>query len=447
MSFKASFLYAKKIIISRGTKKTTGKKSIFGAILCIALSLIPLVVVLSISDAMVNGMTDRLINLSSAHLQLQYDFIGEENINKELLDVAVDVVKNVPGVTESYVMITTIGLAASSKARCGATVKACKPEIFKNVSSYTKLFSAVEGNIEDFYNLNNRNVLIGKGIADKLQLKSGDNIRIITTQKVNDKILPKMNSFKVCAVISCGYQELDALWVFVPVDYALDMVKPDTSVASIMIETAEPFGKQGQLRQVQRNVEEATGFMANSYRWDELNQSQYENFASTKMLLVFIMLLIVLVACVNISSCLVMLSLERRKEIAILKSVGTSNSTISMAFIFVGIMIGLAGILIGIPTGIIISLNINHIVWAIEQVVNIFARLGYFIGNGNLNSFYEIHLMDEAYYLESIPVHIPFIQILFYIVATLVLSLLTSLIPAIKAGKEKTIDTFRKAGA
>ena len=55
--------------------------------------------------------------------------------------------------------------------------------------------------------------------------------------------------------------------------------------------------------------------------------------------------------------------------------------------------------------------------------------------------------MDEAYYLESIPVHIPFIQILFYIVATLVLSLLTSLIPAIKAGKEKTIDTFRKAGA
>ena len=171
MIFKASFLYAKKIIISRGTKKTTGKKSIFGAILCIALSLIPLVVVLSISDAMVNGMTDRLINLSSAHLQLQYDFIGEENINKELLDVAVDVVKNVPGVTESYEMITTIGLAASSKARCGATVKACKPEIFKNVSSYTKLFSAVEGNIEDFYNLNNRNVLIGKGIADKLQLK------------------------------------------------------------------------------------------------------------------------------------------------------------------------------------------------------------------------------------------------------------------------------------
>lgn len=447
MSVKSSFLYAEKILFSRGTKKTTGTKSIFGAILCIALSLIPLVVVLSISDAMVNGMTDRLINLSSSHLQLQYDFIGEDSINKELLDVATDVVKTVDGVTEAYEMITTTGLAASTKARCGATVRACNPEIFKTVSSYSKLFSSVEGNIEDFYTDNKRNVLIGKGIADKLQLKPGDTIRLITTQKLNDSIIPKMTAFKVCAIISCGYQELDALWVFVPVNSAIDILKPDTSVASIMIETEEPFGKQGQLRQVQRKVEEATGFMANSYRWDELNQSQYENFASTKMLLVFIMLLIVLVACVNISSCIVMLSLERRKEIAILKSFGTSNSTISLSFVFVGIMIGLAGILIGIPCGIIISLNINHIIWAIEQVVNVFARLGYLIANGHLNSFYEIHLMDEAYYLESIPVHIPFIQIMFYIIATLVLSLLTSLIPAVKAGKEKTIDTFRKAGS
>lgn len=447
MSIKSSFLYAEKILFSRGTKKTTGTKSIFGAILCIALSLIPLVVVLSVSDAMVNGMTDRLINLSSSHLQAQFEFIGEENIQKSLLDYSLDKVQKVEGVTYAYEMITTTGLVSSAKARCGATVRACDPSIFNSVPSYKKLFKAVEGNIEQFYEGNNREVLIGKGVADKLQLKPGDTIRLITTQKVNDKILPKMSSFKVCAVISCGYQELDSLWVFVPIDLAVDILKPESSLTAIMIETEQPFGKQGQLRQVQRRVEEATDFLASTYRWDELNQSQYENFASTKMLLVFIMLLIVLVATVNISSCIVMLSLERRKEIAILKSFGTSNSTISMSFVFVGIMIGLAGVLIGIPLGILISLNINNLVWLVEQLVNIFAKLGYFIGNGNLNSFYEIHLMDEAYYLESIPVHIPFIQILFYIIATLVLSLLTSLIPAVKAGKEKTIDTFRKAGS
>lgn len=447
VNIKASFLYALKIIFSRGTKKTTGTKSITGAVLCIALSLIPLVVVLSVSDAMVDGMTDRLINLSSGHLQLQFDFIGEEYIDKTILDISLDQVKSVKGVTQAYEMISATGLVGSTKARCGATIRACNPEIFNSVPSYSELFSIVDGSIEDFVNNNNRNVLIGKGIADKLKLKPGDTIRLITTQKVNERVLPKMTSFKVGAIVSCGYQELDSLWIFIPIDLAINVLKPDNSVCSIMIEVDEPFGKQGQLRKMQAKVEEATDYSASSYRWDELNQSQYENFSSTKMLLVFIMLLIVLVACVNISSCIVMISLERHKEIAILKSFGTSNSTVSMAFIFVGLMIGFAGILTGIPVGLLISVNINNIVWLIEQVLNFFARIGYFIGNGNLNSFYQIHLMDEAYYLETIPVNIPYIKILFYIIATMILSIFTSLIPAVKAGKEKTIDTFRKAGS
>ena len=60
--------------------------------------------------------------------------------------------------------------------------------------------------------------------------------------------------------------------------------------------------------------------------------------------------------------------------------------------------------------------------------------------------FYSIHSMDEAYYLETIPVHIPWLQIIIYIIAALVLSLAASLIPAIKAGKENPVETFRKAG-
>ena len=210
-----------------------------------------------------------------------------------------------------------------------------------------------------------------------------------------------------------------------------------------MIETSDPFKN---IKNVQQKVDEQLLYSAMTYTWDELNQGQYENFSSTKMLLLFIMILIVLVASVNISSCLVMLSMERQKEIAILKSVGVKNSDIRKSFILTGLGIGAAGVIIGIPLGILISFNINSLIQLVEKIINAFAQLFYLIKNGNLRSFYTIHLMDEAYYLEKIPVEIPGKQIIMYILMTLVLSLLTSLAPAAKAAKEKPIETFRKAG-
>lgn len=441
MSLKASALFASRMLFPKGSKKTVGTKSISGAILCIALSLIPLVVVLSVSDGMIEGITERIINLSSSHIQTEIYFFSDDVIDREQIDWAYDKIKNVDGVTSCYELINATGLASTSKGRCGATIRAVETDIFDKVSSYNKLFKCVEGDIKDFSMP--KSALIGKGIADKLKLKPGDTIRLITTQKYDNKILPKMTPFKVRAVISSGYQELDSLWVFISIDDAIKILTPENSTSYVMAETENPFEN---LVYMQEKIEEALDYYLLTYRWDELNKNQYENFSSTKVLLIFIMFLIVLIASVNISSCLVMLSMERRKEIAILKSFGTDKASVSLSFILTGIGIGGCGIAAGIPLGILISLNINGLIKVVEKIVNLFAQLFYLIANGNLKSFYTIHLLDEAYYLETIPVTIPFKQILLYIIITLVLSILASLIPALKAGKEKPIETFRKAG-
>ncbi|MGN0740924.1 MAG: FtsX-like permease family protein [Treponema sp.] len=445
MSIKSSFLFASRIVFAKGSKKTVGTKSIVGAVICIALSLIPLVVVVSVSDGMIEGITKRLINLSSSHIFVECNLYDENSIDKAALDELQEQVSKVREVKSSYELINSSGLASSSKGRSGATIRAVDPEIFKTNESYKELFSATDGSIEDFCSSKKRSALIGKEVAEKLDAAPGDTIRLITTHKINGKIIPKMTAFTVSAVISCGYQELDALWVFIPIDEGVKILKPGNSTASIMVETENPFDT-GKLALVQQKIEKAVNYEANTYRWDELNKSQYENFVSTKMLLVFIMMLIVLVASVNISSCLVMLSMERRREIAILKSFGTKNSVISLSFIMTGLIIALSGICIGIPLGILISVNINPIIHFFEAIVNLFAQAAYFIANGNLHSFYSIRLMDEAYYLQTIPVHIPWIQIIMYIIAALILSLAASLIPAIKAGQENPIETFRKAG-
>ena len=86
MSIKPSFLFASKIVFAKGSKKTVGSKSIIGAVICIALSLIPLVVVVSVSDGMIEGITKRLINLSSSHIFVECNLYDEESIDKNELD-------------------------------------------------------------------------------------------------------------------------------------------------------------------------------------------------------------------------------------------------------------------------------------------------------------------------------------------------------------------------
>ena len=164
-----------------------------------------------------------------------------------------------------------------------------------------------------------------------------------------------------------------------------------------------------------------------------------------KKLSIVFMMLIVLVASINVSSAIVMLVMERRKEIAILKSLGASPSGITLSFLITGMACGSGGVLLGLPVGLLASVNANQIVQFIERIVNMFAKVGYLIKGVPANEITAIKLMDPAYYLQEIPVDLPFAQILLIAGATILLSLIVSVIPAVKAGKEKPLDILRKA--
>ena len=69
MTFKSSLKFAGSLIFPKAEKKSSARRSLFGAMLCIGLSIVPLIAVISITDGMIDGMTDRLIGLSSGHLQ------------------------------------------------------------------------------------------------------------------------------------------------------------------------------------------------------------------------------------------------------------------------------------------------------------------------------------------------------------------------------------------
>lgn len=445
MTFKSSLMFAKRLIFPRVDKKSSARRSFFGALLCIGLSLVPLIVVLSITNGMIAGMTERIIGLSSSHIQayvargISYTKSAENFINYS------KAFKEVDGVVDSFAEVSVNALASGKSMRTGAQIRGVEKDIFLRNKSFNKLFKVIEGSTQDFANAENlsKTAVIGQKMAELLNLHVGDTFRIITTKSINGKVSPKLTSFKVCAIVSSGYQELDALWIFIPIETAYSFIALSNADFSIMIESEDAFSPE--LALLQQKLKNKAGRYANFYRWNQIHVAEFENFSSTKVMLVFVMMLIVLVASVNISSAIIMLVMERKKEIAILKSIGAKPKGITFAFLLTGMACGLGGICIGLPIGLLCSLKANEILHFIENIVNYVAKFVYLLQGVPVSEISTIKLMDPAYYLAEIPINIPVGSISLILVATILLSLIVSIIPSVKAGKEKPLDILRKS--
>ncbi len=445
MTLNASLKFAKSLIFPKSEKKSSARKSLFGALVCIGISIVPLVCVIAITDGMINGMTERLIGLSTSHLQAYIASSAPLVHNGDAFLTFAEEVESIQGVKAAYPEIRITGLAAGKNIRSGAEIRAVQNDIFQKNESFNKLFNVIEGSIDGFLagtKDKKRPAVIGQKLAETLEIHPGDNFKIITTRNIGGRISPKLTTFTVSAIISSGYQELDALWVFIPLQAAYDSLALANASYTMMIESYDAFSPK--LVGLQKEVKSCFGRFANIYRWDQLHASEFENFSSTRVMLVFIMTLIVLVASINISSAIVMLVMERRKEIAILKSIGATPSGITLSFLLAGLSCGIGGVILGLPVGLLCAVNSNQIVSMLEKAVNFIVLLYNSAKGIPASQVSAVHLMDPAYYLSEIPVSIPFYQLLFIIAGTLILSLLVSVIPAIKAGREKPLDILRK---
>ena len=248
MSLSYSFKFAKSLIFPRSEKKSIARKSLFGAVLCIGLSLVPLVVVTSVTNGMIDGMTDRIIGLSSSHIQAYV----APNISKvKTVEAFMEYAKDVGttrGVTGIYPEVEISAIAAGKKGRSGIETRAVEKDIFVRNPSFANLFEVCEGELDSFVMPDPAekrvNAVIGKKLAEDLELHAGDVFRIITTRTLGEKIVPKLTSFTIAAIVSSGYQELDQFWVFLPIEAAYSSLSMESASFNIMFETADAFSPE-----------------------------------------------------------------------------------------------------------------------------------------------------------------------------------------------------------
>lgn len=469
MTLRSSLLFAYKILFPKTEKKSSARKSLFGAIVCIAISLVPLVVVLSVSDGMISGMTERIIGLSTSHLAAYLVNGANEGKDAESFADFAKRLGEVEGVTMTYPEIATTALAASGSYRTGAQVRAVPPELFgasangdvfasgaasasgshfasaggSAKSAFSSLLEVKSGNVDAFVS-GSKTAIIGTRLAELLDLSEGSSFMLITmVENAVGTMSVKYLRLTVAAIVSSGYQELDALWVFIPLDTAFSSNLPLNNADFVVhIETEDAFSPE--LARIERDLNHIARAKASIYSWDELNAAQFENFSSTRVMLVFIMTLIVLVASVNISAALVMLVMERRREIAILKSIGASSRGIMFSFVVVGFAAGIGGVLIGLPLGIACAINCNQIISFVERLINLCAEIFYALRGSDVAGMSHIQLFNPEYYLTEISANVSFSGLFIIAAVTLFLSLVVSVIPAYRAGKERPLETLRK---
>jgi lipoprotein-releasing system permease protein len=398
-----------------------GGRYLRGAAAGIAVSLIPIIVTLMVADGMIRGITDRYLELGTGHIQV-YDFVNEDGL-KGVKDELV----NMEGVRGAWIECRGMGVLVGKDGKTGANIRAIESGFLEETNAF---LTTVDGQarIEA-----DNEALLGEALAASIGAETGDTVRLMTVRLTEDgRNIPRMTPFKVKGIVSSGYRELDALWFITTYEAGKRILPDNLSTSYLMIKINDPYRDANSFAQ---KLYRTLGAGYGVYTWRELQQSQYSSYESTRQLLLFIMALIVLVAAVNVSSATTMLAIERQRDIAVLKAAGASPVFTSRIFIWGAALTGLIGAAIGIGIGLIAGISINHIIGAIETVVNMVSSLF----NGG-----RVKLLDPSYYLETIPLIIDWGAVFLIGLFTILCSILASYLPARRAGKLKPLEILRK---
>jgi lipoprotein-releasing system permease protein len=408
-----------------------------GSILGIGLSLIPLILVLEVADGMIEGITRRYLELGTYHAQA----VLPADVGQEEASGLLSTLRAQPGVRLAIMERQGMGLLYTPKQRTAVTVRAVPPELYSEDEGFRRYFRLEAGG----FALNARDsILLGREVAERLGAGLGDRVKLLVLRgDSRRRQLPAVVAFTVRGVFSTGYQELDKLWVYIPLAASERLLAGRGATRFLGIKLDEPFsGLDRQLERLRRVLPPQVEI----YGWYQLEKANYKSFQTTKMLLLFIMALIVAVATVNISSALIMVVLERLPDIAFLKAMGAGPGAISLAFLLTGLLTGLGGTVLGLAAGVSVALNVNALIRGLESALNAGARLFALLVSpfARLPAPQPLRIFNSEFYLEQIPIHLRFGELYAVGAATLLLSILAAYLPARKAGRIRPLEVLRR---
>ncbi|MDA9615561.1 ABC transporter permease, partial [Candidatus Pelagibacter sp.] len=257
-------------------------------------------------------------------------------------------------------------------------------------------------------------ISIGKELSFDLELKIGDKLSIISPSGIETIIgnLPKQEVFTVGSIFESGLADFDRNIAFINIDTLenfFDFNKDNRNLEIYLKNPSDIVIAKNKVKEVFKDE-----FI---YTWADMNSSLFSALKVERNVMFIILSLIILVAAFNIISGLTILVKNKTRDIAILKSIGVLNKSITKIFFLVGVTIGTTATIFGILLGVLFSLYIENVRQFLSYTFNI--------------SLFP----EEIYFLSKMPTEINLVSILIISVCSILITIIVSIYPAIKASK------------
>jgi lipoprotein-releasing system permease protein len=314
----------------------------------VAVGVMALVVALALMTGLQGELRDRIVG-SAAHVYVWK--VGEGGVadypaEARTLRAIPHVVGAAPALLGKALLTTEVGEAF-------ITVKGIDPTLERNVTDVERSVQA--GRIEDLGRPSDTGlggIAIGRDLATQLGARLGDTVSILTPHGSLSPfgVMPRTRRLRVVAIFSLGLFEFDSQYGFVSLPVAqrlLDKAHPDFVQLRVDDIYAAP--------QVSEEIARRLGSRYVVQDWADMNRSLFSALWLEKMAISITIGLIVMVAALNIVASLVLLVMEKSRDIAILKTMGASAPTIMRIFMLQGLIIGLVGTAVGATGGYLLS--------------------------------------------------------------------------------------------
>ncbi|VFP87418.1 Lipoprotein-releasing system transmembrane protein LolE [Candidatus Erwinia haradaeae] len=321
-------------------------------------------------------------------------------------------IEKVPGVAAAAPYIQFTGLIQKGSKVLTLQIKGVDSRLESHVSAIS---SYLQGCAWKNFSPNKHQILVGQGVVNSLSLKVGDWITmVIPNSHTGYQILqPKYVRLQLVGILKLNGM-LDHSLAYIPIEDAQKLLCIGSHVTGIAIKAQNPFEADLLVRQV--------GQVSASYvylrSWISTYGYMYHDIQMIRTMIYLSIVLVMGIACFNIVSTLVIAVKDKRRQIAILRTLGANDSLIQSIFIWYGLLLGgVLGSLVGVIIGGLIALKLTSIVEIIEKLTGC------------------EFLSGDVYFIDFLPSEVKLCDICIILVTSILLSLLASWYPARQASR------------
>jgi lipoprotein-releasing system permease protein len=376
-----------------------------------------LIVVLAVMSGFEKTLKEKILG-TQAHLVVLKAGQGGMDHYEEVLKQ----VQEVKGVVSAAPFIFNQVMLSSESSVTGGVIKGIDPDRVGKVTELAHNMKA--GSLQDLKGgSDSPGIILGVELAKNLGVSLNDAIQVISPLGTITPMgmMPKLKRFRVVGIFYSGMYEYDSSMAYLSIESAQKFFGMGARVTGIEVKTNDIY----KVKKIEKEIRQKIGFPFWTKDWMEMNRNLFSALKLEKIAMFIILVLIVLVAAFNIISTLIMVVMEKHKDIAILKSMGASSMGILKIFIIEGGVIGVVGTFFGTVIGLATALNLEKVSGFVENL------FGFKI------------LSSDVYYIDKLPSQVNPLDIVLIVVTAILISLLATLYPSWRASRLDPAEALR----